>query len=94
MALPEAEAEVLQTTSRGVMSEEDFLGLVVLGRDAAHSVFEFFREAVRRFHERTEAEMEEIRKGAGRVKDAGKSGGFRKSFGAPTDGSDAMEAAA
>jgi hypothetical protein len=27
-ALPEAEAEVLQTTSRGAMSEEDFLGLV------------------------------------------------------------------
>jgi exosome complex component RRP46 len=60
MALPEAEVEVLQTTSRGAMTEEEFLGLTVLGRDAAFSVFEFFRESVARFHA---SQAEEIQAG-------------------------------
>ena len=58
-ARPEAEAEVLQTTSRGVFaSDEDFMTLAVLARDASASVFRFHREAVERMARGDEEEDE------------------------------------
>lgn len=84
-ALPEAEAEVLQTTTRGVMSEEDFLGLTVLGRDAAYSVFHIFKASARRFHASKDLEIEGMAEAAkaavARSKEMGQGAGFRRSFG-------------
>lgn len=86
-ARPEAEAEVLQTTSRGVFAaDEDFMTLAVLARDAAASVFRFHREAVERMargdEERDEALRRRAEKAAAVARErAGAGGGHRRSFG-------------
>ena len=87
-ARPEAEAEVLQTTSRGVFaSDEDFMTLAVLARDASASVFRFHREAVERMARGDEEEGEALRRRAEKAaavarERAGAGGGYRRSFGA------------
>ena len=100
-ALPEAEAEVVQTTSRGRdMSEDEFLGLSVLGRDAARAVYEIFRESAARFHARKDVEIEGMtdaaRGAAARAKELGQGAGYRRSFGSGGGGGsvEPMEAAA
>ena len=98
-ALPEAEPEVLHTTSRGVYaSEEAYCEATALTRDAAANVFLFFRD---RFDERAsagegrnahaepgaiEARTDDAKNArAMRATNPG-SGGFRRTFGG--DGKD------
>ena len=57
----------------------------VLGRDAAYSVYQVFKESARRFHASKEVKIEGMaeaaKSAATRSKELGQGAGFRRSFG-------------